>query len=52
MTTWVLLGTAFKDNDWILFGPLTDKSQIRNKFEYDLGRKLGEYWSHDRAIVN
>jgi hypothetical protein len=37
-----LLGMP-KDNDWILFGPYADKSQIRNKFEYDLGRKLGHW---------
>jgi hypothetical protein len=32
-----------KENDWILFGPFADKSQIRNKFTYDLARKLGSY---------
>jgi len=46
-TNVVLLGMP-KDNDWILFGPYTDKSQIRNKFEYDLGRKLGEYEPRSR----
>jgi hypothetical protein len=41
-TNVVILGMP-KDNDWILFGPYADKSQVRNKFEYDLGKKLGEY---------
>jgi hypothetical protein len=41
-TNLVLLGMP-KESDWVLFGPFTDKSQIRNKLVYDLGRKLGEY---------
>jgi len=30
-------------NDWILMGPYQDKSQIRNAFVFDLGRKQGHY---------
>lgn len=41
-TGFALLGMP-KESDWILFGPFTDKSQIRNKFVYDLGSKLGNY---------
>ncbi len=33
-----------KENDWILQGPYADKSQIRNAFMYELGRKTG-HWS-------
>lgn len=44
-----------KENDWILFGPYTDKSQIRNKFSYDLGRSMGNYATRSRfceLIIN
>jgi hypothetical protein len=32
-----------KENDWILYGPFPDKSQIRNKLIYSLGEKMGHY---------
>ncbi len=32
-----------KENDWILFGPFADRSQIRNEIIFTLGRKLGHY---------
>jgi hypothetical protein len=31
------------ENDWVLFGPFADKSQIRNELAFNLGRKLGHY---------
>jgi hypothetical protein len=31
------------ENDWILSGPFGDKTQIRNVFAYELGRKLGHW---------
>jgi len=31
------------ENDWVLFGPFADKSQIRNELMFTLGRKLGHY---------
>lgn len=31
------------ENDWVLFGPFADKSQIRNEFVFTLGRQLGYY---------
>lgn len=37
-----------KESDWILFGPYTDKSQIRNKLAYDLGARLGHYQPRSR----
>lgn len=42
-----LLGMP-KENDWILFGPYTDKSQIRNKLSYDLGAQMGNYATRSR----
>jgi hypothetical protein len=42
-----LLGMP-SENDWILFGPFADKSQIRNKMIYDLGHRLGEYEPRSR----
>jgi len=41
-TSFALLGMP-KESDWVLFGPYTDKSQIRNKFVYDLAAKMGHY---------
>ncbi len=32
-----------KENDWILYGPILDKSLIRNELGFLLGRKLGHY---------
>jgi hypothetical protein len=32
-----------KDNDWILYGPILDKSLIRNDLAMKLGRKQGHY---------
>jgi hypothetical protein len=37
-----LLGLP-KENDWILYGPYLDKSQIRDELIFDLGRKMGYY---------
>jgi hypothetical protein len=41
-TSFALLGMP-KESDWILFGPFADKSQVRNKFAYDLAAKMGHY---------
>ena len=37
-----LLGLP-KENDWILYGPYTDKSLLRNVFSYHLARLTGQY---------
>jgi len=34
-----------EEEDWILQGPYTDKTLIRNKFIYDLSRSMGNYAS-------
>lgn len=39
-----LLGLPAEE-DWILHGPYTDKTLIRNKFMYDLSRSIGNYAS-------
>ncbi len=39
-----LLGLPAEE-DWILHGPYTDKTLVRNKFMYDLSRSLGIYAS-------
>jgi hypothetical protein len=39
-----LLGLP-KDNDWVLYGPYTDKTLIRNNLIYQLGREIGLYAS-------
>ena len=31
------------ENDWILFGPFADRSQIRNEIIFNIGRKQGHY---------
>jgi hypothetical protein len=41
-TSFVLMGMP-KESDWVLFGPLTDKSQVRNKLAYDLASRMGQY---------
>lgn len=41
-TSFALLGMP-KESDWILFGPFTDKSQIRNKLAYDLASQMRNY---------
>ena len=37
-----LLGMP-SENDWILYGPYSDKSLIRNKLTFELGRRTGQY---------
>ncbi len=37
-----LLGLP-SDNDWVLYGPYSDKTLIRNAIAYKLARQLGEY---------
>lgn len=46
-TSFALLGMP-KESDWILFGPYADKSQIRNKFAYDLAARMGGYAPRSR----
>ncbi|MBL7872600.1 MAG: CotH kinase family protein [Cyclobacteriaceae bacterium] len=38
------------ENDWILYGPYSDKSLIRNVLAYTLGRDLGNYASRTRFV--
>ncbi|MFK7786712.1 MAG: CotH kinase family protein [Crocinitomicaceae bacterium] len=42
-----LLGMGV-ENDWILYGPYTDKTLIRNVLTFDLARKMGNYASDTR----
>lgn len=37
-----LLGLP-SENDWILFGPFADRSQLRNSIMYDLSRRMGHW---------
>jgi hypothetical protein len=44
-----------KENDWILYGPYSDKSLIRNALAYQLSREMGQYASRSRfceLIIN
>lgn len=34
-----------KENDWVLYGPLIDRSLLRNVLTYDLAREMGYYAS-------
>ncbi len=43
----MLLGLP-TENDWILNGPYSDKSLIRNVLEYEIARKMGRYASRTR----
>jgi hypothetical protein len=36
------------ENDWVLYGPFTDKSLIRNEVAFQLGRKTGRYQPRTR----
>ncbi|HPR31290.1 MAG TPA: CotH kinase family protein [Prolixibacteraceae bacterium] len=48
-TAVALLGMP-AESDWILFGPYTDKSQIRNKMIYDLVAGMGQYAPRSRFV--
>jgi CotH protein/type IX secretion system substrate protein len=37
-----------EENDWILHGPYSDKSLIRNALTFDIGRKMMDYASRTR----
>ncbi|MDZ7370495.1 MAG: CotH kinase family protein [candidate division KSB1 bacterium] len=37
-----------RENDWILYGPYSDKSLIRNVLTFNLGRSMGRYASRTR----
>jgi hypothetical protein len=37
-----------KENDWILHGPFSDKTLLRNRFIFELAAKLGQYASRTR----
>jgi hypothetical protein len=53
-TSFALLGLP-KESDWVLFGPFTDKSQVRNKLAYDLAARTGHYAPRTRfceLIIN
>lgn len=44
-----LLGMP-EEEDWVLHGPYSDKSLIRNKLIYDLARDMGRYASRTRFV--
>ena len=44
-----LLGMP-EEEDWVLYGPYSDKSLIRNKLIYDLARDMGRYASRTRFV--
>jgi hypothetical protein len=39
-----------KEEDWILYGPYSDKSLIRNKIIYNISNKMGMYASRTRNV--
>lgn len=39
-----------EEEDWILYGPYSDKSLIRNKLIYDLSRDMGRYASRSEFV--
>ncbi|MFK7926329.1 MAG: CotH kinase family protein [Bacteroidia bacterium] len=44
-----LLGMP-KENDWILHGPYSDKSLIRNALTYEIGRSMGRWAPRTRFV--
>ncbi|MEM6802453.1 MAG: CotH kinase family protein [Bacteroidota bacterium] len=44
-----LLGMP-RENDWILHGPFSDKSLLRNHLAFQLGRKLSQYAPRTRLV--
>ena len=44
-----LLGLP-KNDDWILYGPMSDKSLIRNVLTYTLSNKMGKYASRSQFV--
>ncbi len=44
-----LLGLP-EEEDWILYGPFTDKSLVRNVLVYDLSREMGRYASRTQFV--
>lgn len=44
-----LLGMP-QESDWVLHGPYSDKTLMRNKLTYDLGRALGHYAPRTRFV--
>lgn len=38
------------ESDWILYGPYTDKTFMRDKLVYDVGRALGRYQPRSRFV--
>ena len=39
-----------EEEDWILYGPFSDKSLIRNKLIYDLSNQMGRYASKTEFV--
>ena len=39
-----------EEEDWILYGPFSDKSLIRNKLIYDLSNQIGRYASKTEFV--
>jgi hypothetical protein len=44
-----LLGMP-EEADWVLYGPYTDKTYMRDKLAYDVGRELGRYTPRSRFV--
>lgn len=44
-----LLGMP-EEEDWILYGPYSDKSLVRNVLIYDLAREMGQYASRTKFV--
>jgi hypothetical protein len=38
------------ESDWVLYGPYTDKTFMRDKLAYDVGRELGRYAPRSRFV--
>ncbi len=39
-----------EENDWVLYGPYSDKTMIRNLLTFEMGRSLGRYASRTRLV--
>ena len=48
----VELGGFPEEEDWILYGPYSDKSLIRNKLTFDLSNSIGYYASRTKFYLS
>lgn len=44
-----LLGMP-RENDWILYGPYSDKTLIRNVLAYEISRRIGQYAARTKLV--